>query len=70
MRGQRFKNVMAENVLALSAKSSNEKWMNTRPKMCWKCQKHKQVKGGFLRIMPGLQKFICKECMDAKESKA
>ena len=69
MRGQRFKNVMAENVLAISAKSSNERWMNKQWKMCWKCQKDKSIKDGYLRITAGLHKFICKDCMDAKENK-
>jgi len=67
MRGQRFKNVMAENALAISAKSSNERWMNKHWKMCWKCQKEKSRKDGYLRITAGLHKFICKDCMDSKE---
>jgi hypothetical protein len=66
MQGQKLKNVLAENVLAMSAKTSNERWMNKRPKLCWKCQKEKNPRGGYLRIAAGLHKFICKDCMDAK----
>lgn len=36
-------------------------------KLCWKCQKDKPVAGGYLRIQPGLHKFICKQCCEAKE---
>lgn len=39
----------------------------TKKKICWKCQKDKHVVGGYLRIQPGLHKFICKQCCEAKE---
>jgi len=41
--------------------------MSQKWKMCWKCQKDKTPYGGYLRITAGLHKFICKDCMDAKE---
>jgi hypothetical protein len=59
--------MVAENLSATSAKRHNEHVMNSKWKMCWKCQKDKNPFGGFLRITAGLHKFICKDCMDAKE---
>jgi hypothetical protein len=67
MRGNGFGNVVASNIAALSAQLKNEKRMNSRSKMCWKCQKDKNPYGGYMRITAGLHKFICKDCMDAKE---
>jgi len=67
MRGTGFGNVVAGNIAALSAQLKNEKRMNSRLKMCWKCQKDKNPYGGYMRIAAGLHKFICKDCMDAKE---
>jgi len=67
MRGTGFGNVVAQNVAAIRAQQRNEKWMHRQRKLCWKCQKDKSTHGGFLRILSGLHKFICKDCMDAKE---
>lgn len=67
MRGTGFGNVVAGNIAALSAQLKNEKRMNSRLKMCWKCQKDKNPYGGYMRLAAGLHKFICKDCMDAKE---
>ena len=67
MRGTGFGNVVAQNLSATSAKRHHEKWMRHQWKMCWKCQKDKSVNGGYIRIMAGLHKFVCKDCMDAKE---
>jgi len=67
MRGAGNRSVVAENLAASFAKRDHEKWMRKQWKMCWKCQKDKSPIGGYLRFMPGLYKFICKDCMDAKE---
>ncbi len=67
MRGTGNRNVVAENLSASFAKMRHEKWMRSQRKMCWKCQKDKSPIGGYLRFMAGLHKFICKDCMDAKE---
>jgi hypothetical protein len=67
MRGTGFGNVLAGNIAALRGQQKNEKYMNQKWKMCWKCQKDKNPSGGFLRITAGLHKFICKDCMDAKQ---
>jgi len=67
MRGTGFGNVLAGNIAALKGQQKNEKYMNQKWKMCWKCQKDKNPSGGFLRITTGLHKFICKDCMDAKQ---
>jgi hypothetical protein len=66
MRGQIQKSVIAENKVALSAKQAHDKWMGNRPKMCWKCQKDKPVKGGYLNIIAGLHQFVCKDCVEAR----
>lgn len=67
MRGQGQRSFVAENLFATSAKRHNERVMNSKWKLCWRCQKDKDPRGGFLRITAGLHKFICKDCMDAKE---
>ena len=69
MRGTGFGNVVAQNVAANRAKQKNERYMNQKWKMCWRCQKDKSTFGGFLRIRPGLHQFICKDCMDAKQKR-
>jgi hypothetical protein len=67
MRGTGVGNVVAQNMAASSAKRSHEKWMRSQFMMCWICQKDKSPIGGYLRFAAGLHKFICKDCMDAKE---
>ena len=69
MRGQGSTSIVASNIAALRAQQRNEKRMSQKWKMCWKCQKDKSPNGGFLRITAGLHKFICKDCMDAKQKK-
>jgi hypothetical protein len=69
MRGQGITSIVASNIAALRAQQRNEKRMSQKWKMCWKCQKDKSPNGGFLRITAGLHKFICKDCMDAKQKK-
>ena len=69
MRGTGFGNVIAQNIAASSAKRHHEQYMHNKWKMCWKCQKDKPTTGGHLMITAGLHKFICKDCMDAKEKK-
>jgi len=61
------KHIVADNVFGMSSKLRNESYMNRRWKCCWKCQKDKNPKGGFIKITQGLYKFICKDCMDIKE---
>jgi hypothetical protein len=70
MRGNGFKNVVAENLRTTSALRSNQKQMNYRRKLCWRCQKDQHVFGGSIKIYPGgLMKFICKDCLQAMEAK-
>ena len=71
MRGQGLIHVVKENIAARKSLNKLNKWMNGRPKCCWKCQKDKPRKGGLEKIMDGfggrIRKFICKDCLDAKE---
>ena len=67
MRGNGFKHMVADNIAALQGQLRNERRMNKKFKLCWKCQKDKPPYGGYLRIAAGLHKFICKDCMDAKQ---
>jgi len=66
MRGTGFGNVLASNIAALRGQQRNEKRMNRRWKLCWKCQEDQNPYGGHLLMTEGLHKFICKDCMDAK----
>lgn len=64
------KNILLENQRALAPMLvAGQSWGNKKS-LCWKCQQEKPRKGGFQRIMPGLVKFICKDCMDAKREAA
>jgi len=67
MRGKGVYSVVGQNLKAFQALNKNNKKMISKPKMCWKCQKEKDTKDGYLKILPGLYKFICKDCLDAKE---
>ncbi len=61
------KSILSENQRALAPMLvAGQSWGNKKS-LCWKCQQEKSRKGGFLRIMPGIQKFVCKDCMDAKK---
>jgi len=70
MRGNGYVNTLAQNMSATASLLENEKWMHGKPKMCWKCQKDKSPKDGYLRIAAGMHKFICKDCMDAKNTES
>jgi hypothetical protein len=73
MRGNGFRNLIADNIAATSAQNDFRRRVNTRPRMCWKCQKDKPFYGGELRMMDGfggrLARFICKDCIEAREKK-
>jgi len=56
-----------ESAYALSAKTENERFMHPRPQMCLRCQKDKYLKGGSIRFIGTFRKFICKDCVDAKQ---
>lgn len=64
------KNILHENQKALSPLMKAEQSWRNKSALCWKCQQEKPRKGGFMRIMPGLQKFVCKDCVDAKKEAA
>jgi len=57
-----------ENIRAQEAKSRNERWMSRRPQLCWKCQKEKQIKGGSLKFFGSVRRFICVDCVLAKQA--
>jgi hypothetical protein len=60
-------NAVTENIRALDAKTKNEKWMKTRPQLCWKCQKDKNISGGSLKFFGNVRRFICCDCVLAKQ---
>jgi len=67
MKGNGTFSVLDSNSFAVSPQQHFAKWASRHKLMCWKCQKDKPANGGYLRIAAGLHKFICKDCMDAKE---
>ena len=69
MRGQRFKSIIAENVLAATPDIAAHQAMNRKRKTCWSCQQDKSTIGGHMKIVPGLMKFVCAECVAAKKEK-
>jgi len=69
MRGQRFKNILAENLHATLPHINSEQEFNGRKKMCWKCQKDKSPVGGHIKLFTGgPMKFICRDCVNAKKA--
>jgi hypothetical protein len=70
MKGHGFKNVVAENLSALSALRHHNQRTYTKPKLCWRCQKEKLPAGGHISTYAGGPlKFICKECMETMKAK-
>ena len=71
MRGQGQRSYVGENMLAYTATRDLNKYRLTRTKLCWKCQKDKPQLGGSAQTLDGfggsLHKFVCKDCLDAKE---
>ena len=65
-----YKNMISENVNAIKAERENNRWMGRQKRMCWKCQKDKTVeKGVGLTFIGNLARFICLDCMQAKQKK-
>lgn len=61
--------ILKQNQIALSGQAGYKKWQNTRPRLCWSCQKEKQTTGGKIKTSPGFFKFVCKECIESKQKK-
>jgi hypothetical protein len=71
MRGQRFKNILAENIHATAPYIDSQKRFSGRKKMCWRCQKDKSPVGGHIKTFTGgTMKFICLDCINAKKGMA
>ena len=68
-QGQGQRSFVGENILAYSATKALNRYRAMRKKLCWKCQKDKSTRGGYVKAQAGLFKFICKDCMDAKKLK-
>ena len=67
MRGQRFKNILAENLNSVLPHIHSEQEFHGRKKLCWKCQKDKYSRGGHIKTFTGgPMKFICKDCIETK----
>lgn len=41
-----------------------------KKKTCWQCQKEKSTVNGHIKIVPGLFKFVCKDCCEINKKKA
>ena len=70
MRGHTYRNAIAENISNLRPMADFRRWASTRKKLCWKCQQDKPPQGGSITMIGpigGIQKFICKDCIDAKQ---
>ncbi len=60
-------NAVQQNISANKAHDATKRWMNGKPQMCWKCQKDKSTLGGSLKFFGSVRRFICKECVEAKQ---
>lgn len=61
-------NAVQQNLQATASDINTKRWMNTRPQMCWKCQKEKQMAGGSIKFFGTVRRFICKDCVEAKQA--
>jgi hypothetical protein len=67
MQGNGVRSSIKENVFATDPLFKLNKQTNKKPKCCWVCQQDKPTLGGHLKMMPGLMKFVCKDCCDKKK---
>ena len=72
MRGNGLVNIVGDNLGAVNPYLKSQHRLH-RKKMCWKCQKDKPSFGGSLKMMGGqvpgaLARFICKDCIEAKQA--
>ena len=70
MIGQKYKSILAENLNSAMPNVHTKKHFARTKKCCWKCQQDKSVIGGEMKVVPGLMKFVCKECVEARKAKA
>lgn len=70
-QGQGQRSYVAENLLGYTATRDLNRYRSSRKKMCWKCQKDKPQYGGSAQTLDGfggsVHKFICRDCIVAKE---
>lgn len=70
MRGNGHGRVVADNLSAVNPYLAAKKAMNSRKRMCWRCQKDKSPVGGHIKTFAGgPAKFICKDCGEAMLAK-
>jgi hypothetical protein len=58
--------VVAQNVTAIGALLSNNRWMKGRKQLCLRCQKDKYLKGGSIKFIGTFRTFICLDCKTAE----
>ena len=69
MRGTAF-NPMSQGGNVLKTIRAQEKWMHKQLQLCWKCQKDSvPQRGCVIELSPGLKKYVCKTCVDARKPK-
>ena len=69
MRGNGATHMLSQNLKAVNTHLDSQRALYRRPKMCWKCQKDKSTRGGYVKAQAGFFKFVCKDCMDANKPK-
>lgn len=60
-------NVVKQNIEATRDNLATKRWMTGKPQMCWKCQKDKIMKGGSIKMFGTVRRFICVDCVLAKQ---
>lgn len=60
--------VVHENMRALDPNQQTKRWMSSRLQLCWKCQKDKPLKGGSIKMFGSVRRFICYDCLIARQS--
>ena len=60
--------VVQQNINATDADLKNRQRMARYPQLCWKCQQDKTLKGGSIKMFGSVRRFICKDCVEAKQA--
>ncbi len=61
-------NAVQQNIYALDPDAQTKRWMSRKPQLCWKCQKDKPPKGGSFKFFGTVRRFICVDCVLAKQT--
>jgi len=69
MRGTGYINTYAYKAQIHQMRNEESRRRARHLRLCWQCQKDKNIKGGKQRLMGSNMVFVCKECVDLNKAK-